>query len=74
MPTVTIKGLDALKRETTRLSDAVATRLARNSAMSGARVAAAKARQIGPDHPVVLGQALEELGESGAQYAPAMNG
>jgi hypothetical protein len=44
MTTITIKGLDALKRELARLDAAVQTRLARNATMAIARVVAKHAR------------------------------
>jgi hypothetical protein len=40
---VQVKGIEELQREMKRLSNAVATRLARNATMAGARVVAARA-------------------------------
>jgi hypothetical protein len=44
---VEIRGIEELKRELARLSGAVQTRLSRNAAMAGARIAARHA-QGGP--------------------------
>jgi HK97 gp10 family phage protein len=45
---VTIRGLEELKRELARLSDAAQGRLTRNALMAGARIAAKAARENAP--------------------------
>jgi hypothetical protein len=45
---VQVRGIEELKRELARLSDAVATRLAKNAVMAAARVAARHARELAP--------------------------
>jgi HK97 gp10 family phage protein len=46
--TVTVRGMDELKRELDRLDDAMQGRLLRNCTMAGARVGAKQARVLAP--------------------------